>query len=59
MKWLHTFDSGDKHEVKCSNCNYKVTYHGDKIPKRCFSCKEPADLPPQRAGSKFRTIDPL
>lgn len=59
MKWLHTFDSGDTHEVKCSNCNYKVTYHGDKIPKRCFSCKELADLPPQRAGNKFRTIDPL
>lgn len=56
MKWLHTFDNGDTHEVKCSNCNYKVTYHGDKIPKRCLSCKSVPELPPQRAGSKFSQI---
>ena len=53
MKWIHISDIGDSHTVKCSNCNYKVTYHGDKIPKRCLSCREVPDTPPQRAGNSF------
>ncbi len=59
MRWITINATGDTKQVKCSFCGYKVTYHGDKEPKRCLCCKEVADPPKQRAGNfnKFPTID--
>lgn len=51
MKWITISANGDTKQVKCSFCGYKVTYHGDKEPKRCLCCKETADPPKQRAGN--------
>lgn len=63
MKWqvlsVNIVGTDKVTEVKCSNCGYKVSYHGDKIPKRCLFCKEVPDTPTGREGNKFRfpTID--
>lgn len=42
-KWVETMTvkhgNNIVHEIKCPNCGYKVTYHNDKIPRKCYVCE--------------------
>ena len=44
MDWIHLEDTayGNNlvHEVKCPNCGYKITYHGNhELPDSCYVCE--------------------
>ena len=44
MDWIHledmTYGNNLVHEVKCPNCGYKITYHGNhKLPDSCYICE--------------------
>jgi rubrerythrin len=42
-KWIRLDDYHHNklvtHEVRCPECGYKETFHGDSIPDSCYLCE--------------------